>query len=123
MVGMKVRVDDQNLCYYPDVSVVCDPSDDDTYVKRSPCILVEVLSESTETIDRREKLAAYLSLPGLRYYLLVSSLRRRVEYFARNREGEWEIAALEDGERLDLRCGDYCAALDLARIYEDLVFS
>lgn len=120
MADMKVRVEEQDRCYYPDVSVVCDPADDDAYVKRSPCILVEVLSKSTEAIDRREKLAAYRSLPGLRYYLLVSSQRRQLECFARDADGEWESSLLEEGERLDLHCGDYRAELDLERVYEDV---
>jgi len=29
MADMKMRVEEQDRCYYPDVSVVCDPADDD----------------------------------------------------------------------------------------------
>ena len=44
---------------------------------RSPCLIVEVLSESTARIDRREKLLAYQSLPSLQAYLLVEQEARR----------------------------------------------
>jgi Uma2 family endonuclease len=120
MADMKVRVEDLDRCYYPDVSVVCDPADADPYVKRAPCIVVEVLSESTESTDRREKLSAYLALPSLRYCLLVSARTRQVEYYVRREDGEFAMAELEDGERLELQCNDYRAELDLPRVYEDV---
>ena len=52
---MKLRVAD-DLFYYPDVLVACEP--DDTYTEDEPCLVVEVASPSTGTTDRREKLAA-----------------------------------------------------------------
>lgn len=84
--------------------------------------MAEVLSPSTETIDRREKSNAYRSLPSLRYILLVSSSRSDVEYYLRNAADEWETARLEDGEVLAVECGGYRAALSLEDIYEDVVF-
>lgn len=49
--------------YYPDVLVTCD--DDDPYVKRKPCLIAEVLSPSTEAVDRGEKLLNYQKLETL----------------------------------------------------------
>lgn len=43
--------------------------------------MVEVLSPSTERIDRREKLFAYQTIPSLREYLLVDPDRRCVEVY------------------------------------------
>jgi Uma2 family endonuclease len=59
VTDVKLRVEAADAFYYPDVMVCCDPADDDPYVKRSPIIVVEVLSRSTAAIDRREKLCAY----------------------------------------------------------------
>ncbi len=42
-----------NATYYPDIMVVCDPTDQDPYVKQQPCLLVEVLSPSTAAIDEK----------------------------------------------------------------------
>jgi Uma2 family endonuclease len=120
---MKVRVDAQDVCYYPDVSVVCDPEDDDPYVKRRPCILVEVLSDTTENTDRREKWLAYRSITTLRYYLLVSSDHRRIEYCQRATGGVWNTAIQDTTEPLKLRCNELSADLDLKRVYEDVVFA
>ena len=83
IADMKVRVDhaDQTYFYYPDLLLACDPQDREPYYRRPPCIVVEVLSPSTERIDRREKLFAYQTIPSLREYLLVDPDRRCVEVY------------------------------------------
>jgi Uma2 family endonuclease len=58
--------------YYPDVMVACGPDPGDPYVESEPCLVVEVVSSSTEQTDRREKLAAYKRMPGLEAYLIDS---------------------------------------------------
>ncbi len=49
---MKVRVEQNDAFYYPDVMVACDPQDTESLYKRFPCLIVEVLSPSTEGINR-----------------------------------------------------------------------
>jgi Uma2 family endonuclease len=120
MSDMKVQVRGGDTFYYPDVMLCCDPDDDHERCKRSPCLIVEVLSPSTETTDRREKWLAYRGLEALRYYLLVDSRSRRVGYFVRNPDGVWETAELDPGERLDIDCGDYHAGLSLEQLCEDV---
>ena len=80
MADMKLRVDhaDQTYFYYPDLLLACDPQDRDPYYRRHPCLIVEVLSPSTERIDRREKLFAYQTIPSLRECLLVDPDKRCV---------------------------------------------
>lgn len=56
--------------YYPDVMVSCDPADNARLFRTSPCLIAEVLSPSTESIDRREKLLAYQSIQSLDAYLI-----------------------------------------------------
>ena len=51
--------------YYPDCFVYCDKSLDSSRVKHRPTILIEVLSSSTEAIDRGEKWQAYQQIPSL----------------------------------------------------------
>ncbi|MHB9102072.1 MAG: Uma2 family endonuclease [Sulfuricella sp.] len=92
---MKVRVGQNDAFYYPDVMVACDPQDTESLYKRSPCLIVEVLSPATEAIDRREKFFAYRSLPSLRHYLLVSQDQRRVEWHSLGEGGGWLFTLLE----------------------------
>lgn len=83
IADMKVRVEHagQTYFYYPDIVLACAPDDRETYYRRSPCLLVEVLSPSTERIDRREKLFAYETIPALREYVLVDPDKRCVEIY------------------------------------------
>lgn len=76
--------------YYPDLMVTCEP-EADPYIKELPCLIVEVLSRSTASTDRREKVDAYLKLPTLQSYVLVDSRMRRVEAFSRTPEGWREL--------------------------------
>jgi Uma2 family endonuclease len=92
---IKVRVEAADAYYYPDVVVACDPTDADPYVVERPSLVVEVLSESTEAIDRREKLPAYQSIPGLAAVLLVHQERRMVEVYRRDELG-WLLETVED---------------------------
>lgn len=120
IADMKVRVEAHDVCYYPDVAVVCDPSDTDAYVKRRPCLLAEVLSPSTQTTDLREKWLAYRVIPGLAYYLVVSADRRRVQVHHHSPGGDWEVALLGPDETLEIRCGGLVANINLDLIYEDV---
>ncbi len=84
---MKVRVD--NVVYYPDLMVVCDPNDTDPLVKTSPCLIVEVMSPSTMLTDRREKWLFYQRIAALQAYVLVSQDERKIETHRRV-PGGWE---------------------------------
>src|SRR5688500_10444267 len=52
---MKIYVEARNSFYYPDLSACCDPTDRNEQFLACPCFIVEVLSPSTASIDRREK--------------------------------------------------------------------
>lgn len=80
--------------YYPDLMVACGPPPDDPYVETAPCVLVEVLSPSTQRTDRREKGPAYRSLPSLQAYVVVHQPRRRVEWYTRAADGTWLVTDL-----------------------------
>lgn len=117
---MKVRVEQNDAYYYPDVMVTCDPQDTESLSKQLPCLIVEVLSPSTEAIDRREKLVAYRTLPSLRYYLLVSQDQRRVEVYQRGDDGKWHFEIVEIVGKVAIACDGLAANFSLDDIYEDV---
>ena len=97
---MKLRVQEEltSRFYYPDVMVMCSKSDNDELYKTSPSLLVEVMSPSTASVDRREKLMAYQSIPELRDYLIVSADERYLERYRRDdTEGWWYHEYRRDG--------------------------
>ncbi|MBS0389927.1 MAG: Uma2 family endonuclease [Proteobacteria bacterium] len=114
---MKLRLEmgGKTVFYYPDLLLCCDPQDREPYFSRSPCLIVEVLSESTARIDRREKLLAYQSLPSLQAYLLVEQDAQRVELY--RRANDWRVEYHDAGE-VWLDCLEL--ALPLADVYVDV---
>lgn len=114
---MKVRLNiaDKPIFYYPDLLLSCDPTDREAYFRVRPCLIIEVLSETTERIDRREKLLAYQTLPSLQEYLLVAQDARHVEIYRRSQN--WQPQYHADGT-LHLDCLD--TELKLDDIYADV---
>lgn len=88
MADMKIRVA-PDLFYYPDVVVTCDQPRSNAYFRTEPRLIIEVLSPTTERIDRHEKLAAYKNCPSVQEYALVSQDGMLVEMH-RRKDDEWE---------------------------------
>ncbi len=75
---------------YPDVLVTCAAIDLDTDCVRDADLLVEVLSQSTEPIDRTEKAAEYRAFLSLRAYVIVDTNGQLVEaYLRESPESPW----------------------------------
>lgn len=87
-VGIQTKHEDR--FYYPDIQVSCE-EETDKYYNSSPCLIVEVLSDSTARTDRTEKLAAYQLLPSLQEYILCSQDFPAIEIYRKstNWKVEW----------------------------------
>jgi Uma2 family endonuclease len=118
---MKLRIPQSHVYYYPDVMLVCQRAEiDDEYYKHQPCLVAEVLSKTTQTTDKREKSINYQKIPSLRYYLMIDSSQKHVDYLQRDESGVWQQATLEQGETLLVKCDSYQTSLTLENIYEDV---
>ena len=84
-----------NKGYYPDVTVFPPEIEYKEYRGKmkaalNPSVIIEVLSDSTEHIDRGEKWQCYQTIPSLKQYFLISQNEMRVESFSRhNGQKEW----------------------------------
>jgi Uma2 family endonuclease len=119
ILDMKVRlrlVGDEVL-YYPDLMVACDPRDTDRYFKRYPSVLIEVLSPDTERTDRREKRFSYLGIETLEAYILVAQDRMEATVFRKSADWQPEILRAPT-DLLQLPHLDFEVAL--SAIYEGL---
>ena len=116
---MKVRlqVADDDLFYYPDVMVACDPRDTHRFFKQFPRVIIEVLSPDTERTDRREKFLSYTRLETLEEYVLVAQARREVTVFRRS--ADWRPEVLGRPEDV-LRLPSLEFELPLGLVYEDV---
>lgn len=119
VADMKLRVDAADAFFYPDVMVTCDPRDRSAETAiMHPCLVVEVLSDSTAAFDRGQKFAAYRRLESLREYLLVDIEARRLELY--RREGaHWLLLETESSETpLQLQSVD--VSIGAGDAFEDL---
>jgi Uma2 family endonuclease len=106
---MRVQVDEDTY-FYPDVTVSCDVADRrrGTKVIRSPRIVIEVLSPSTERSDHTDKLKAYQACPTIQEIVLIDQFRPYVKIYRRIEEDstEWSHVVYESGEEVILESVD-----------------
>ena len=109
---MKVRLQiaGDDVFYYPDVMVACDPRDTDRYFKRFPTVIVEVLSPETERTDRREKFLSYQQIETLEEYVLVAQDKSEVTLFRRANQWRPEIVR-QASDSLNLSSLEFSLAL------------
>jgi Uma2 family endonuclease len=88
-VDMKLQLSESRYVY-PDLTVTCDPRDQEPEDNRThfPTVVAEVLSPSTEVIDRGKKLLYYQAHPTIQDYIMVDSQRILVEVYHREK-GHW----------------------------------
>ncbi len=78
----------------------------------NPKLIVEVLSESTSTFDRGDKLEAYRRLASVEEILLADSRERAVTHHRRQADGSWLVRSLWPGDRVTLQSVDLTLELD-----------
>lgn len=120
VADMKVRVKTLSAYYYPDVVATCAPrdlaADAPAHYLEAPCLIIEVLSDSTERIDRREKLLAYQQIDSLSEYLLVDQDKREVEVYRRTPEG-WLRDICGPGDAIEMN--SVGLSMPIEQIYEN----
>ncbi|MDJ0649195.1 MAG: Uma2 family endonuclease [Xenococcaceae cyanobacterium MO_188.B19] len=116
---VKVKAQQADIFYYPDLLVTCDPNDSKKYFKTNPNLIVEVLSDSTETTDRREKRLNYQTIKSLQEYVLVSQNEMKVEIYRRDKNDNWTVETLGKNDNLVL--DSVGLTLTMADIYEDVL--
>jgi Uma2 family endonuclease len=115
----RVNIVESDNYTYPDASVTCDDRDKTTtkYITY-PCLLVEVLSDSTEAYDRGGKFRMYRQNPVLQDYVLVSSEKMEVDLYRKTESGSWEIINYQVGDKIELKSVNLTFPIE--RIYEGI---
>jgi Uma2 family endonuclease len=119
---LKVNIVATGNYTYPDVSVTCDDRDKTTtqYITY-PCLIVEVLSDSTESYDRGGKFRMYRKNPILQDYLLVSSVRIEMDLYHKNDIGDWVIINYQAGDIVELKSINL--SFPIEQVYRGLVLT
>jgi Uma2 family endonuclease len=115
---LRVRILATGLATYPDVTVVCGPTERDpesaTHVV-NPRVVIEVLSDGTEEYDRGERLEHYKQAPSLSTVALVSHRERRIDVWSRHGV-TWEVATYRSGQVAQIASPD--CRLDVDAVYD-----
>ncbi len=120
IVDVKVQVELGQKYFYPDVVVTCDERDTDPQLVQFPCLIIEVLSPSTEAVDRGKKFAKYRQSPTLEEYVLVQVDQPSVEVFRRSEQGKWVLSEYNLDEILRLESVD--VEIAIAHLYRQVEF-
>ncbi len=117
----KVSIQNSSDYVYPDLSVTCDPRDRGaTKFISHPCIIIEVLSPSTEAYDRGNKFNLYRRAASLQEYILVSTTEIAIDIYRKNERGRWEINNYRAGDPLEL--ASINLTFPIEKIFKGIVF-
>ena len=115
--NMKVLVDGSYR--YPDALVVCSPRDPGRTVAVDPVVVFEVISQSTERVDRIVKNAEYRNTPSVQAYVMLQQdfvgatvFRRNGDVWIGDTYGKGAVLALP-AIGTDLPIDDLYEGLDL----------
>ena len=119
---MRTKVSQTGLYTYPDIAVVCvEPQFEDAHFDTllNPQLIIEVLSDSTESYDRGRKFAHYRNIDSLREYVLVSQTECRIERFSRQDDSTWLYSETTDPEG-SIELTSVTCRLSLSRVYHKI---
>ena len=113
VAGMKVHIRsaDEHWFYYPDVLVSCDSAGQHKHYCDTPSVIIEVLSDATESKDRTEKFFAYSTIRSLHTYILAAQDKREVTVFHRT-TGDWSRTILTGSATLAIPELEFTVSLD-----------
>jgi Uma2 family endonuclease len=118
---VKVSIEESNSYLYPDISVTCDERDRGaTNFISHPCLIVEVLSPSTEGYDRGGKFNLYRRSTSLQEYVLVSTSEVAIDIYRRNERGRWEIINYQASDTVELESIDLQFPID--HVFKGIIF-
>ena len=115
---IKVRLEEANCYYYPDVAVTCDERDTSSTEDfiLYPSLIIEVLSPSTASFDRGDKFADYQTASSLQEYVLITQSEIKIECFRLNVEGNWVSQIYRQGDTVEFVSTKFSCAI--SEIYE-----
>ena len=121
---MLVHLPECEKYVYPDVSIFCgNPEFAEKKKGRSealtnPQIIVEILSKGTVEYDMGEKMKCYLKLKSLEQYVTVSSERKLIITYTKDKEGDFKVKTYSEND--DVLMGE--CKIPIEKIYNKVGF-
>jgi Uma2 family endonuclease len=112
---LQIRSDTDDVIYYPDMMIACQRDDWGPNYVRNPKLVAEILSPSTQHIDRREKAMTYRRIASLEEYVLLAQDDHRV--VVQRRAENWR-PQVYSGPQATVDFRSIGLSVPLAQIYE-----
>lgn len=88
----RLWIPEKNIYAYPDIMIIqgelqFQEGRKDTLM--NPCLIGEVLSNSTQGYDKDEKFQAYRSIPSFQEYVLIDQYSPQIEHYRKTDRHQW----------------------------------
>ncbi len=121
---LRVHVPSTGYFTYPDIVITCgkeDFTDAHNDILVNPLVIMEILSDSTASIDRGRKFEQYRELASLVEYLLIEQRTPHIEQYIRHDPQEWRYRIIRGIDKQVLIPTIDCT-LSLRDIYHKVEF-
>ena len=91
---MRVTTPSGDYYMYPDAQIVCgepELEDDKFDTLTNPSVIIEILSPSTQHIDKGRKFFFYRQIPSLKEYIMIDSQKRFIQIARKRQDTLWEM--------------------------------
>jgi Uma2 family endonuclease len=124
MSDMRLWIPDQQRYTYPDVMVIEGKpifTDEKQTAITNPLLIVEILSNSTQSYDRADKFKLYRSIPSFKEYILIYQNSFWVEQYTKQPDNKWILTEyLEEKAILKLEYINF--EISLRDLYKRVTF-
>jgi Uma2 family endonuclease len=114
---LQIRVDEDEIVYYPDLIVACNREEWGDHFVRNPKLVAEVLSPSTRHIDRREKAMTYRRVASIEEYVLLEQKEHKITV---HRRAEGWKPRVYTGPHAVAEFRSVALSVPLSQIYEGM---
>ena len=124
MSDMRLWMPEYNRYTYPDVMVVAGEPvfvDQKQMEVTNPCLIVEILSNSTQTYDHDSKFRQYRSIPTFQEYILVYQHGYEVDHYIKESEDRW-VLMTHKGEESVIKLTSMNLEIRLKDLYKRVKF-
>ena len=86
MHDVRLIVREGHTYRYPDIMVAPASDQSDTHAVTQPVLIIEITSDQSVSIDRKDKLFEYKNIPSVQHYLIIDQSQYAVELYSREKE-------------------------------------
>ncbi len=117
---MRLKIEKTGLYTYPNIMVVCGEEifiDEKQTTLLNPDLIIEVLSDSTESYDRGDKFRNYRLIDSLKEYVMISQNYLKIEKYSVNEYGKWVLTETDEDNTVIFLDSIGCE-LELSEVYD-----